>query len=113
MLRLRLVYPKLKMGEATIREFAAPPQSPSECLFARTTATLSADLKSKITPCQFGGDPDCSRCGCLASMGLAALAHRKVFAGVTAWETYAASAQVGQVVGRLRGIDSNGANARG
>ncbi|HZD09264.1 MAG TPA: hypothetical protein VE176_13500 [Candidatus Limnocylindrales bacterium] len=28
------------------------------CIFAQTTHTISADLKSKITPCQFGGNPD-------------------------------------------------------
>ena len=42
-------------------------KNPSECVFARTTKTFSADLKTKITPCQLGGEPDCQQCGCIAS----------------------------------------------
>jgi sulfatase maturation enzyme AslB (radical SAM superfamily) len=77
MLALRKQFPKLDMPEAMIRQFAAPPHSPDECIFALTTQTLSADLKTKVVPCQFGGNPDCSACGCAASMGLAAVgAHR-------------------------------------
>ena len=71
LLRLRPAYPKLDIPEAALREFKKPPQSPQECIFAQTTHTLSADFQTRIEPCQFGGDPDCSRCGCMASMGLA------------------------------------------
>ena len=78
MLGLRRKYPKLDMPEGLIRQFGAPPQSPSDCVFALTTQTVSADLKTKIVPCQFGGDPDCSACGCVASMGLAAVAAHKL-----------------------------------
>ena len=77
LLELRREFPKLDMMEGLIRQFAKPPASPKECTFALTTQTLSADLKTKIVPCQFGGDPDCASCGCIASMGLAAIgAHR-------------------------------------
>ncbi len=78
LLRLRRLYPVLQMDEPTIREFSSPPKSPEDCIFARTTVTISADLKTKITPCQFGGDPDCERCGCMASMGLAAVGHHRL-----------------------------------
>lgn len=71
-------FPKLYMPETMLREFLAPPKSPRQCIFARTTMTLSADLKSRIEPCQFGGDPDCSRCGCAASMGLAAVGNTRL-----------------------------------
>ena len=54
LLRLRRLYPKLDMRESVIREFLHPPASPEECIFALTTRTISADLKSAITPCQFG-----------------------------------------------------------
>ena len=73
MLQLRTLFPKLDMAEEMIRQFASPPHSPQDCIFARTTQNLTADLKTKITPCQFGGNPDCASCGCIASMGLAAL----------------------------------------
>jgi hypothetical protein len=77
MLALRKEFPKLDMPEGMIRRFATPPRSPRHCVFALTTQTLSADLKAKIVPCQFGGNPDCGSCGCIASMGLAAgAAHR-------------------------------------
>jgi MoaA/NifB/PqqE/SkfB family radical SAM enzyme len=72
---LRVIHPKLDMPERLLREFLHPPESPEACIFAQTTHTISADLKSKITPCQFGGNPDCSQCGCMASMGLAAVGN--------------------------------------
>ena len=70
MLALRKEFPKLDMPEGMIRQFATPPRSPKDCVFALTTQTLSADLKTKIVPCQFGGNPDCGSCGCVASHGL-------------------------------------------
>ena len=106
LLRVRRSYPKLKMGGRTIREFAQPPQSPADCLFAQTTQTLSADLKTRITPCQFGGDPDCSRCGCMASMALQAVAHRKLVPGLTVGKIVRLSLGVGKVVSRLRPSDA-------
>jgi hypothetical protein len=30
----------------------------------------TADLKTTVEPCVFGGDPDCSQCGCSISAGL-------------------------------------------
>jgi hypothetical protein len=61
-----------------IRQFSHPPSSPEECIFARTTTTVSADISTVIAPCQFGGNPDCSQCGCIASMGLAAVGAHKL-----------------------------------
>ena len=75
---LRQMCPKLDMPAGMIRQFSTPPASPKECIFAKTTTTISADLTSAITPCQFGGNPDCSQCGCIASMGLAAVGDHKL-----------------------------------
>jgi MoaA/NifB/PqqE/SkfB family radical SAM enzyme len=102
MLRLRNVYAKLDMNEAVIEEFLRPPASPQECIFAQTTRTLSADLKTEITPCQFGGQPDCSQCGCVASMGLAAVGHHPIGVGVTAGNVYRVSAAAGKVLKKLK-----------
>ena len=102
LLRLRESYPKLKMGKGMIQEFANPPQSPQECLFAQSTHCLTADLKTKITPCQLGGDPDCSRCGCVATMGLAAVEHHELVAGVTVGTLFQMSSQIGKMVSKLR-----------
>ena len=94
--RLRPLFPKLDMHDIVIDEIATPPGSPEECIFARTTETISADLKTQITPCQFGGDPDCSQCGCIASMGLAAVGHYKVVGGLTAGHLFKASDRFGK-----------------
>lgn len=89
---------KLDMQEGMIREFLAPPASPAHCIFAKTTLSLSADLRTKVEPCQFGGTPDCSQCGCIASMGLAAVGHRKIIGPVTAGHIFWSSAALGEVV---------------
>ena len=96
LLRLRKMFPKLDMPEGLIREILTPPQSPKDCIFAQTTETISADLTTKITPCQFGGDPDCAQCGCIASMGLAAVGHHKVVGGLTAGHLFRLSDQLGR-----------------
>ena len=77
LMSLRKDFAKLDMSEALIAKFASPPKNPRDCIFAQTTETISADLKTRIGPCQFGGNPDCSSCGCMASMGLAAIAGHK------------------------------------
>jgi len=101
--QLRLKYPTLDMPEAVIREMETPPTSPAECIFARTTETISADLKTRITPCQFGGDPDCEQCGCIASMGLAAVGHYRVLGQLTAGRIFMASDRLGKGWRRLVG----------
>jgi MoaA/NifB/PqqE/SkfB family radical SAM enzyme len=101
LLRLRRLYPVLQMDEPTIREFSSPPKSPEDCIFARTTATISADMKTKITPCQFGGDPDCERCGCMASMGLAAIGHYRL-GPLSVKNVFMASDRVGRAWSGLR-----------
>ena len=102
LLRLRRQFPKLDMGEGTLREFTHPPSSPDECLFSRSTLNVSADLKTKILPCQFGGDPDCSRCGCMASMALAAVGHHQLPGGISVERIFRASAKVGKIAARFR-----------
>ena len=100
LLRVRQGQPKLDMTKRMIKEFLSPPPSPDRCIFAQTTRTLSADLKTRVEPCQFGGDPDCSRCGCIASMGLAALGHHKLVGPITAGHIFWASAAIGRYVRR-------------
>jgi organic radical activating enzyme len=102
--RLHPVYPKLEMNEAMIQELRQPPASPDDCIFAQTTLSISADLKTRITPCQFGGDPDCSQCGCIASVGLAAVGHHRLMPGLTAGQVFTASLRVGSIVNKVRNI---------
>jgi len=101
MLALRKEFSKLDMPEGMIRQFAMPPRSPKDCVFALTTQTLSADLKTKIVPCQFGGNPDCASCGCIASMGLAAIAAHKWGGIIPVGAVFKASVRIGQI-GRAR-----------
>lgn len=102
--QLRIKYPLLEMLESVIREFADPPKSPRECIFARTTETISADLKSRIVPCQFGGNPDCAQCGCIASMALAAVGHYRVLGRLTAGHLFVLSDRLGKRRRTLRKI---------
>jgi hypothetical protein len=96
MLALRQLFPKLDMAEGTIRQFSTPPKSPDDCVFALTTATLSADLATRVTPCQFGGAPDCASCGCVASMGLAAVAAHRWGGIVPVGRLFDASVKIGR-----------------
>jgi sulfatase maturation enzyme AslB (radical SAM superfamily) len=100
MSRLRKLYPKLDMPEVVIQQFASPPHSPEECIFAMTTQTLSADLKTMITPCEFGGKPDCGSCGCMASMGLASVGAHKLGGMIRVGSIFQASHKIGQRRGR-------------
>jgi MoaA/NifB/PqqE/SkfB family radical SAM enzyme len=96
MMTLRKQFPKLDMHELAIQQFAAPPHNPQECVFALTTQTISADLKTRIAPCQFGGNPDCGSCGCMASMGLAAVAAYKLGGVIPVGAIFKASTRIGQ-----------------
>lgn len=102
LMALRQRYPKLAMRSGLIQAYANPPESPSECIFAQTTATISADLMTKITPCQFGGAPDCRECGCMASAGLAAVGRHRVFGVVPIAPLFSGSMKLGEHVRKLR-----------
>jgi len=99
---LRLKYRKLALPNGLIDVYAKPPQSPDECVFARTTTTISADLTTRITPCQFGGVPDCNNCGCIASAGLAAVARHEILGLIPIGRIFENSLKVGARVRRLR-----------
>jgi MoaA/NifB/PqqE/SkfB family radical SAM enzyme len=71
-------FPKVHLPKQVIEAYRHPPRSPAECTFAKLTATLSADLETRITPCQFGGRPVCGECGCIASAGMHAIAGMKL-----------------------------------
>lgn len=102
LMALRVKYPKLALPKGLIEVYAEPPTSPDECVFAKTTMTLSADLKTKITPCQYGGAPDCTQCGCIASAGLAAVARHELFGFIPVGAIFNGSLKVGARVRRLR-----------
>lgn len=96
LLDLRGRFSKLDLAKGLIEAYLNPPLSPAECTFARTTETISADLTTPITPCQFGGNPDCSQCGCIASAGLHAVAQHRLFGIVRTGAIYDVSAAIGR-----------------
>jgi sulfatase maturation enzyme AslB (radical SAM superfamily) len=101
--------PKLHdMIPAVMQGYLRPPQNPDECIFAKTTACLSADLKHPITPCQYGGDPDCTECGCMASVGLAALGEHRLGGVMPLRTIFDGSFRVGAAARRLRGANGHG-----
>ena len=100
--RLKPKFSKLQMLEGMLRVYAEPPESPEDCIFAQTTACFSSDLERRIMPCQFGGNPDCSNCGCIASAGLEAIGRHRLRGGIPVGRIFYASLRVGKAVAGLR-----------
>jgi hypothetical protein len=92
-------FPKVYFSRAVLNGYARPPESPQECIFAQSTVCISADLKTVVTPCQFGGKPVCSECGCIASAGLASIGRYRIGGLLPVAEIFRASQSIGQ---RLR-----------
>jgi hypothetical protein len=100
--RLRPRYPKLDMGPLVLGELLHPPLSPRECCLARLSTFISADLRTALSPCQLGGTPDCSQCGCMAAAGVNAIARYRLFGVVPLKTLMAGSQRIGAVSRRLR-----------
>ena len=99
--------PKLHdMIPSVVRGYLDPPQNPDECIFAKTTACISADLKKPITPCQYGGTPDCTQCGCMATVGLDALGEYRLGGVVPLKHIFNGSLAVGRAVRQLRSAEA-------
>jgi hypothetical protein len=86
------------MGEALLR----PPENPDDCLFAKMSANYSADLKSRVEPCVFGGTPDCSQCGCTISSALHWIKTEKVVGPFKVGHFVSGSINAGLFVNKLR-----------
>jgi MoaA/NifB/PqqE/SkfB family radical SAM enzyme len=100
--QLRGRFPKLEAFPTLLDSFLEPPGSPARCKFARVSTCLSADLESPVTPCQIGGSPDCSECGCYAAAGFEAIGRHRLPIGITAGALFDLSLDVGGVFRRLR-----------
>jgi sulfatase maturation enzyme AslB (radical SAM superfamily) len=100
---LRTRYSKLQLPEEFLRVYGAPPKSPEECLFSKLTTSVSADLQTVITPCQFGGVPDCENCGCFASAGLAAISRHRLLGVIPVGAIFNGSTWIGDRVRGWRG----------
>lgn len=98
LMHLRSRYPKLRMAAGAIEVYRNPPRHPEECIFAQTTTCISADFQRRITPCQFGGTPDCANCGCFASAGLGAVGRHRLPGGLRVGAIFDRSLQIGETM---------------
>jgi MoaA/NifB/PqqE/SkfB family radical SAM enzyme len=94
--RLRLTFPKVDAADIILDGLLNPPASPEECIFAQTTTCISSDLATPIGPCQFGGQPVCTECGCIASAGLAAIGKYKLAGLVPVSSIFFLSRKIGE-----------------
>lgn len=95
-------YPKLLFEQGFGEKVLRPPTSPADCVFAKMSVNYSADLRSRVEPCVFGGSPDCSQCGCAISMGLHWVRDLKVAGPVKVNHFIEGSLNVGRMVNRIR-----------
>jgi len=95
-------YPKLLMTAAMAKTLLAPPADPRKCLFSKMSTNYTADLKTRVEPCIFGGTPDCSQCGCAATMGAGHIADFKLLGRLRAGHLVDASIAIGSALNRLR-----------
>lgn len=96
-------YPKLTMHKGLMDAFIAPPPSPAACLFSKLSVNYTADLRTRVEPCVFGGAPDCAECGCSMSMGMHWLGGLKVAGGLRAHHLVEGSLAIGRKLNRMRG----------
>lgn len=95
-------YRKLMLNPYILDAYLSPPRNPSECIFASVTECFSPDLETVVTPCQFGGNPNCSECGCLGSIGLHAVGERRLPIGVKLGTLFKGSQRVGRLARSFR-----------
>jgi len=101
--RLGKVYPKLLMPQGMAGAFVKPPTSPEDCLFSKMSLNFSADLKTRVEPCVFGGTPDCSQCGCSISSALHWIRNERIVGPLRVGHMVRGSLAVGSAARRLRG----------
>jgi hypothetical protein len=99
---LREACPKLLMNPGIGQALLEPPKNPQECLFSKMSTNFSADLTTRVEPCIFGGTPDCSQCGCVASSGLHHVQRRKVVGLLSIGHLVRGSTAIGSLMNRLR-----------
>jgi len=98
---LAMKYPKFLSKGGMARAILNPPASPEECAFARVSANYTADLRTRVAPCVFGGDPDCSECGCAISSALHWITNEKA-GPIAVRHLLDASLRIGEAVARLK-----------
>lgn len=100
--QLRKSYPKLLVPEGLARAFVSPPKNPEQCLFSKMSTNYSADLRTHVEPCVFGGNPDCRQCGCSISSALHWIRDVNVAGPLKVDHLVRASMSVGSAVAKFR-----------
>lgn len=101
---LPALFPKVYMSKVVLDGYAHPPQNPTQCIFARVTNCISADLKTEIGPCELGGTPECRECGCIASAGLAAIGRYRLGGMVAVGDIFRLSSRIGEARRRRKAM---------
>jgi MoaA/NifB/PqqE/SkfB family radical SAM enzyme len=96
--RLKEKYEALLMTDGIAEAFATPPSDPDHCVFSRMSVNYSADLKTRVDPCFFGGEPDCRQCGCAVTAGLHWIGQKRLLGPIRAAHVMEASVFVGSLV---------------
>ncbi|HTT25217.1 MAG TPA: radical SAM protein [Candidatus Sulfotelmatobacter sp.] len=99
---LRKSHPKLLLPKGVAQAFVRPPESPERCLFSKMSLNFSADLKTHVEPCVFGGNPDCSQCGCSISSALHWIQGKRIAGPVKIGHMVRSSLAVGSAMRKLR-----------
>ena len=94
-------YPKLTMHKGLMDAFLTPPASPSACLFSKLSVNYTADLRSRVEPCVFGGSPSCADCGCSISMGMHWVGDIRIAGPLRARHLIQGSISIGRAVNRV------------
>lgn len=102
--RLRAHFPKLLTPEGYAQALLHPPTSPKDCTFSRLSKNYSADLRTHVNPCVFGGDPDCSQCGCSASAAAHWISEKVLFGPIKGKHLLHGSMLVGNAMARLQQV---------
>ncbi len=100
---IRHRFPKVELPDRVLEGFYCPPDSPDQCIFAQTTTCISADLSTRVAPCQFGGRPVCSECGCVASAAMASIGRYRIAGLLTVSSIFAGSKRFGERLRKIRG----------
>ncbi|MBV8572055.1 MAG: radical SAM protein [Acidobacteriaceae bacterium] len=96
-------YPKMSMHSGLMDAFLNPPVSPADCMFSKLSVNYTADLRTRVEPCVFGGAPECAECGCSMSMGMHWLGEYRLAGPLQAKHLIHASLAVGRFSNRVRG----------
>lgn len=100
--RLQKRFPKLLLNDGMARALLSPPANPGACMFSKMSNNYTADLKTRVEPCVFGGTPDCSQCGCMATTGIRFVEETKLLGPLKAGHLVSASVGIGLAMNRLR-----------